>query len=209
MRNGRGGPVIYFIRPGQTDWNSVRRLQGQLDIPLNQRGREEAAAREPCWHRGWDRPPDETAIRVQPAFTSAPDDGNNLRGAPTRFLRLSHRCAIARDSFWRVASWRAARAIVSRIEGKQAAAGSCSGSVRPGELVGARRTEQEPCCAVAPCLRLARPSESEYVNARRGGVMRCLSGHFPGVLARKMSSLGVPRPSQGLSGTVVPAAVNG
>jgi probable phosphoglycerate mutase len=37
------GPILYFVRHGETDWNRERRLQGQHDIPLNSLGRVQAA----------------------------------------------------------------------------------------------------------------------------------------------------------------------
>lgn len=35
-------PRILFVRHGETDWNAVGRLQGQRDVPLNDRGRGQA-----------------------------------------------------------------------------------------------------------------------------------------------------------------------
>src|SRR5579859_4372506 len=36
-------PTIYYIRHGETEWNSQGRLQGVQDVPLNEIGREQAA----------------------------------------------------------------------------------------------------------------------------------------------------------------------
>jgi broad specificity phosphatase PhoE len=35
-------PTLVFIRHGETDWNRDGRLQGQVDIPINERGRRQA-----------------------------------------------------------------------------------------------------------------------------------------------------------------------
>jgi broad specificity phosphatase PhoE len=36
------GPVLYYIRHGETDWNALGKLQGTQDVPINERGRAQA-----------------------------------------------------------------------------------------------------------------------------------------------------------------------
>ena len=33
---------LYFVRHGQTEWNAIRRMQGQMNSNLNDRGRAQA-----------------------------------------------------------------------------------------------------------------------------------------------------------------------
>ena len=33
---------MYFVRHGETEWNRMRRIQGQLDVPLNETGSKQA-----------------------------------------------------------------------------------------------------------------------------------------------------------------------
>jgi broad specificity phosphatase PhoE len=41
---------IYFVRHGQTDWNLKEKLQGLVDVPLNDVGRQHARdVRDELW----------------------------------------------------------------------------------------------------------------------------------------------------------------
>ncbi len=52
--------TLYLVRHGETDWNAERRVQGQMDSVLNQRGAEQAAALRPGIEN----------LQIQQAYTS-------------------------------------------------------------------------------------------------------------------------------------------
>lgn len=41
-RDGHRGPRLLLVRHGETDWNKAGKFQGQIDVPLNDNGREQA-----------------------------------------------------------------------------------------------------------------------------------------------------------------------
>ena len=43
--NGRGGQImgrLYFVRHGESEWNVLKKICGQTDVPLTDKGREQA-----------------------------------------------------------------------------------------------------------------------------------------------------------------------
>lgn len=41
-RDGNRGPRLLLVRHGETDWNRAGKFQGQIDVPLNENGREQS-----------------------------------------------------------------------------------------------------------------------------------------------------------------------
>ncbi|PSB02826.1 histidine phosphatase family protein [Merismopedia glauca] len=42
VRPGHQGPRLLLVRHGETEWNRAGRFQGQIDVPLNENGREQS-----------------------------------------------------------------------------------------------------------------------------------------------------------------------
>lgn len=42
FRPGQKGPRLLLVRHGETDWNRQKKFQGQIDVPLNEQGRQQS-----------------------------------------------------------------------------------------------------------------------------------------------------------------------
>ena len=50
-----GWPELYVVRRGETGWNATGRYQGSTDVPLNDKGRWQAAANAGALRAALDR----------------------------------------------------------------------------------------------------------------------------------------------------------
>jgi probable phosphoglycerate mutase len=102
---------LYYVRHGLTDWNAAGRLQGQLDVPLNQIGREQAARcggilRDLFERDGW---PDPTSEYVSSPLARARTTMETMRGVlglPAAGYRLEPRLAEISFGEWEGLTYR-------------------------------------------------------------------------------------------------------
>ena len=181
--------TIYFVRHGQTDWNAARRMQGQIDIPLNDTGRGQArrngeALREALGPRAAEM------HYVASPLSRASETMTILRGAlalPSDDVAMT---AFAKDD---------------RL--KEMGYGQWEGMMWPRH---AERTPEITWWLEDPWLRATPGGESyamlwarvvawlqdvprETVVVAHGGVMRVLRGHWLGMSPREFVTLDVPQ----------------
>ena len=104
-------PTLYFVRHGETDWNTEARLQGQRDVPLNAIGRvqaEEAGARLRAL-----APSFAELDYVASPLVRARDTMERLRttlGLPGETYRIDDRLKELSFGSWEGLTWREVRA---------------------------------------------------------------------------------------------------
>lgn len=181
--------TIYFVRHGQTDWNAARRMQGQIDIPLNDIGRGQArrnggVLRELLGERAAD------LHYVASPLSRASETMALIRGALAPAAEASAHDAFARDG---------------RL--KEMHYGEWEGMMWPRH---AERTPQIAWWLEDPWLRATPGGESyamlwarvvawlqelpgDTVVVAHGGIMRVLRGHWLGMEPKEFVRLDVPQ----------------
>lgn len=146
---------ILLVRHGESEWNAVRRLQGQADIDLSERGRQQAAALGPMAQ----------SFRPDLVLTS------DLKRAAATAALLGYPDAV-REPLLReqnVGAWTGVEIAKLQAEAPKAYAGWRAGTFAPenGEIWTDFRSR------IAQALDIARNAEAETVlMVCHGGVIR-------------------------------------
>ncbi|NJM34096.1 MAG: histidine phosphatase family protein [Rhodomicrobium sp.] len=174
-------PLIYFIRHGQTDWNAERRFQGQLDVPVNDTGRGQAARNGRTL----------AGIVADPAafdFVSSP-----LRRAAETMEIIRREMALAPDAYRtdprlmeiHVGDWQGRW--TREIFGDAQHHDGGWDFVHPGE------GGESYAMLSARVLAWLAEVKSDTVVTAHGGVMRCLRRHFLGLDQAEAFKLDAPQ----------------
>lgn len=154
---------IYLIRHGETDWNQEGRAQGQHDIPLNQRGREQA--RQICFFLEKIRPSSIMTSDLSRAFETA-----EIIGRPLGLQPIIHPELRERDM-----------GKFSGMTHQEIGAYGITDLTRWDDLPGVE-TDAAILERVIPCLEMfLGKGEGEGVVVTHGGVIKVLISHFMGI----------------------------
>lgn len=177
-------PTIYFIRHGETEWNRLGRLQGQMDIPINPAGRGQAKRNGGVLAEVLDAA--DGIDFVASPLTRTRQTMEILRaviGLDERGYRTDDRLVEIRFGVWEGLSWvdlkRDQRAAV------RARRADPFNYVVPGGESYAMVTKR--------VLDWLGDVERDTVVVAHGGIMRCLRGHVLAVDQRDIPKLDVPQ----------------
>ncbi len=179
----KDGLTLYVIRHGETDWNAAGRLQGQIDIPLNDTGRGQAA-------RNGQRLRDQFADPTTLDFVASP-----LSRAFETMQLLREAMGLARDGF----------ATDDRL--KEISYGVCEGrtwpQLPPVDRAGVARSKDpfnwKPDGGESYADLTRRTADwltgitRNTVVVTHGGITRALRGLVVGIVPEKVPSLKVPQ----------------
>jgi len=182
------GVRLVHIRHGETDWNVEGRLQGQLDIPVNERGRAQAAAngtRLCAWMAGEGLAPDAFCYAASPL-------GRARQTLEIVVAGLGHAPAVAFDErlrevdFGEWSGWTYAELKAVGQEGLVRARKRDKWAFRPpgGE------SYAELAARVGDWLATVR---SDTVVVAHGGVFRVMHGHICGTPWHQVPGLPAPQ----------------
>lgn len=175
---------IFFIRHGQTDWNAELRMQGQLDIPLNDTGRAQAARNGRKLRETIANPEDYDFVASP--LSRARETMEIVRfemGLPANSFRTDPILKEIHYGGWEGSTWDELRA-------------------KTPEAVAARFTD--PWNTIAPggesfamlserALNWLRSVKRDSIVASHGAFSRCLRGHVLDIDHNKILDLEVPQ----------------
>ncbi len=182
----RDGVTIYFVRHGQTDWNAEKRMQGQTDIPINDRGRAQARRNGRLLAEHLEDPArlDYVASPLGRARETMEIVRAEL-GLAAAGYRLDDRLQEIHLGRWQGSTWAELRAVSPDVV--EARFADPWNAVAPGP--GGESYAMLSARALAWLAEVRR----DTVVASHGGVNRCLRAHVEGLETGAVPRLEVPQ----------------
>lgn len=178
--------TLYFLRHGQTDWNAEARLQGQLDIPLNETGRAQARRNGAVLARLIADPA--TLDFVASPLVRATETMEIVRialGLPPQGYRTEPALREIHFGLWQGRTW--AKLKADDAEAVAARAADPWSWIAPGEGGESLAMVQERVCVWLAGIR------RDTVIVAHGGVKRCLRRHIERLSPADALRLEVPQ----------------